>query len=79
MASEDGDDCLDSVEQEREKSRMTSSFWFDNAGRGPNLGGKMMRSLWDVCLELSLKHTNGEGKSTVGNMGVLLNLGSFSI
>lgn len=34
MASEDGDDCLDSVEQEREKSRMTSSFWFDNAGRG---------------------------------------------
>lgn len=39
----------------------------------------MMRSLWDVCLELSLKHTNGEGKSTVGNMGVLLNLGSFSI
>lgn len=38
MASGGRDDCLDVVEQEREKLRMASSFWFENAGRGANLG-----------------------------------------
>lgn len=45
MASGGRDDCLDVVEQEREKLRMASSFWFENAGRGANLGVKMMRSV----------------------------------
>ena len=53
---------MDIVRQERKMSRMTSSFWFENAGGKGYLGGKMMRSVWDICFELPLKHTNGEVK-----------------
>lgn len=60
-------------------SRMTSSFWFENAGGRGYLGGKMMRSVWDIGFELPLKHTNGEVKQTVGNINVELNLGFISL
>lgn len=40
MVSEERDDCVDVVEQEREKLRVTSSSWSENADRGANLGRK---------------------------------------
>lgn len=79
MASGNRDGCLDIVKQERESSRMTSSFWFENAcGRG-YLGGHIMRSVWDVCVELPLKHTHGEVKWTARNTNEELNLRFISI
>lgn len=62
MASGTREDCLDIVRQEGVMSRMTSSFWCENAGGRGYLAGKMMRSVWDICFELPLKHTNGEVK-----------------
>lgn len=72
MASGTRDDCLDIVRQESKMSRITSSFWKME-------GREMMKSVWDICFELPLKHTNGEVKQTVGNINVELNLGFISL